>query len=245
MHYREASMYFWSFQIYQNYVQNSVQDLGSLDKLNDPQSYIRIINEYLGYSDLNNLKLTMADMQSKIRINLLNPFLYYSLYSILKTYLWDGESFNKIPTFRIGSVHYLPMLRAGLTPFGIEYQLENFFRHHKKNYLITFKLGDRTITDPWFAVGFHANNLLSVGPLSFNLYGEAWQQPDLLLSRDAVFSHNKKPGIAGSLRTYYNISRTRIPTQVFLEAGYKSKGFIEAYDLSASPIISFGVGIQN
>jgi hypothetical protein len=244
MHYREASLYFWSSQIYMNYIQSSITDLSTVEDLNDPQAYISILNAAAGYTDLDDLMLSMEDLQSKVLINMANPFLYYSLYSIIKTYLWDGNSDNGLPRIRVGRLYYLPLLRAGMSPFGIEYHVENYFHRNSQNFLLAFRLGDQTITDRWYALGLHAHDLVRMGPVSFNLYLEAWKQPELVLAEYPVFTHSQQFGMGGSVRSYYHFPGMNLPAQAFVELGYKSKGFIEGYDLDASLIFSFGAGIK-
>ena len=96
MNYREASQYFWSFQIMWDYIQGTNEDLADGSQDNDPRAYVRILNAYAGYSDVHHLKMSVKDLKSKMMVNAANPFVLYSLYSLMKTYLWDGNRSNHV-----------------------------------------------------------------------------------------------------------------------------------------------------
>lgn len=242
MNYREASLYFWSFQINMNYIQDSDEDF-SIANDNDPRAYIRILNESDGYTDPDTYKFSLAQLKSRVNLNALNPFIFYSIYAIVKTYLYDGKSSGRVPVITIRDWRYLPLIRTSWTPFGIEYHFENYLNKNSRTYLVDLRYGDRSFTNPWAGAGIYAQNLYSYRRLNFDFYTEAWNQPELNLDRNAGFSYEKKPGFATSVRTNYNFENFQVPVRTFVELGYKSRGFIEGYDLNSSLIFSFGLGV--
>ena len=159
MNYREASQYFWSFQILISYIQDTNEDLFDGISDNDIRAYTRIINAQAVYTEPVNIKMSVKDLKTKMMINVVNPFLIYSLYSIIKTYLWDGNQSNAVPMLKFGNVKYLPGLRAGFTPFGIEYHLDNYLRFKDMTSLIDLRYGDKTFYDGWGGVGILVQNI--------------------------------------------------------------------------------------
>jgi len=244
INYRQASQYFWSFQIMMNYILEANENLADGTEENDPRAYIRIINAHAGYTDPTNLKMEVKELKSKIKINAVNPFLYYSLFSILKTYIWNGDASSKFPAIDFGAISYLPCLRTGLTPFGIEYHFENYFRLNNKVTLVDISYGDETFFDSWGSIGVSIQNIYEPNNLSFDLYGTVWKQPEIQFIRIPQKSRNGGLGAAFSARGYFNFPGSKYPLSAILELGYKSTGFLEGYDLDSTPIVRIGLALK-
>ncbi len=245
MTYREASLYFWSYQIMMNYIQDANEDLTDGTKDDDPRAYTRILNANAGYADAANLEMTVGDLKSKMAINAVNPFVFYSLYSILKTYLWDGEQSTRIPTIPLGTVDYLPGLRAGWTPFGVAYHLDNYLRFGSRVVLVDLSLGDQTFHDSWGGINVDLLNIFTLNNFSFDMNGNLWNQPGIDFEKISSASTDDGFGGAFSLRGYYNFANTDLPISTVLELGYKTAGFMEGYQLDAVPILMVGLAWYN
>ena len=245
MNYREASQYFWSFQILYSYIQDTNEDLADGTNNNDPRAYTRIINAHAGYTDVNNLKMSVKDLKSKMMLNAANPFVIYSMYSIIKTYLWNGNSTNAVPALRFGNVSYLPALRAELTPFGIQYHLDNYLRFKNMVALVDISYGDRTFFDSWGGVGVDIRNIYRTPNLSFDLNTNIWKQPELQFGLNPTESKGGGIGGAFSVRSYYDFRNSKIPLAAVMEFGYKTTGFLEGYKLDSSPILIIGLALGN
>ena len=243
--YREASLYFWSFQIMMSYIQDTNEDLGDGTKDNDPRAYVRIINSNAGYTDVANLKMSVKELKSKMIINAANPFVFYSMFSILKTFMWDGDKSNAVPTISFGAVNYLPGLRAGLTPFGVEYHFENYFRFNNKVSLVDISYGDQTFFDSWGGIGVFIQNIFEANNSSFDLHCNFWKQPGIKFVRIPSESKDSGFGAAFSVRGYFDFPNSDFPFLAVLELGYKSTGFLEGYDLDAAPILMVGFALRN
>jgi hypothetical protein len=242
IYYREASIYWWSWLVMFSYIQTA-EDLTLPD--NDPRGYVKLINRFAGRADFDNLIMDVADLKSRNRVNLINPFMLLSFYSILKTYIWDGDPSAGIPMIKFKGVGYLPSLRMGLTPFGPEYHLENYFRTEDRMFLVDLRLGDRSFHKNWGGIGLFVKDLYRSRDLSLDLNLNIWSQPEIgLESTPAVY---KGGGVGGalSIRTHYDFSFLDLPAAVILELGYKSSGFLEGYVLDSSPIFMVGLGIRN
>ena len=178
-------------------------------------------------------------------VNVANPFIFYSLYSIFKSYLWDGSISNGVPVISFGSVDYLPGLRAGLTPFGIEYHMDNYLSFNKMSALVDISYGDQTFHDSWGGVGVHIQNIYSPENFSFDLSINVWNQPELKFGYNPAEIKGGGIGGAFSVRGYYNFPGIEFPLAAVLELGYKSVGFIEGYELDSSPIFMIGLALRN
>ncbi|MFC1555111.1 hypothetical protein ACFL7D_10780, partial [candidate division KSB1 bacterium] len=244
VNYREASQYFWSFQIMYDYIQSTNEDLADGTNDNDPRAYVRYLNANSGYS-VNNLKMSVKDLKSKIKIGAANPFLLYSMYSLIKTYLWDGSSSGRIPMLHLGKIDYLPALRAGLTPFGIQYHFENYFHYNRTTSFIDFSYGEQSFFDSWGGIGINIQNIYEPENFSFDLNLNVWDQPEFQFGNNPMVSKGGGLGGAFSVRGYYNFPNTQYPVSALLELGYKSTGFLEGYEMDSSPIFMLGLALRN
>jgi hypothetical protein len=245
MNYREASQYFWSFQIKWTYILDTNEDIFDGTSDNDIRAYIRFINSQSVYTDPEVMKMSIRDLKSKMILNAVNPFVFYSLYSFFKTYLWDGDKSNKVPTINFGEIKYLPSFRAGLTPFGIEYHLDNYFRYKEKISLINLRYGDRTFYDFWGGIGLFVQNIYSPQNFSFDINLNLWNQPGLKFGNDQAEIKGEGIGGAFSIRGYIDVPNKTFPISAVVELGYKSVGFLEGYALDSSPIFALGIAIRN
>lgn len=244
MHYRDAMLYFWSWQIMFSYVQETGTDLTAVVHDNDPQAYVRILNKENGYFTLSNLRLTVKELKSRFALSLANPFLVFALYAGLKTYMVDGNTSSALPTLALGEIDYLPLLRTGLTPFGLEYHLENYFRFGEVVSLVNLRVGDGAFHTSWGGVGFAFQNIYSRGEFSADVNLDVWKQPELKFG--GIPGKSKGGGIGGafSMRGYYNFSDARSSLAAVIELGYKSVGFLEGYQFDASPVFRIGIAIK-
>ncbi len=177
-------------------------------------------------------------------INLINPFLWYSLYTQFKTYMLEGQTQANLPMIRVANFSYLPSMRMTLTPFGPEYHLENYIKYNTVSTLIDISYGDQTFYNDWWGIGLNLKNIYRKNQLSFDLNINTWNQPKLELNNQFSSGFENKLGIAGSLRLYYDINGFEMPLSLITELGYKTSGFIQGYALDNSMIFMFGLGIR-
>jgi hypothetical protein len=241
--YREAFLYFFTFNSIRSYIQNTPENLFS-DASYDPALYLRILNAQAGFNNMNNLKMGVGEFKAKMKWSMVNPFFYYSIYYFLKTYLWDGNSTSAFPTFQFGDIHYLPVIRSGMTPFGPEYHLENYLHYGKTVSLIDFRVGDQTFYTSWGGLGFAFFNIISWNKCSADVNVDVWKQPELIFGGNPGVSKGGGLGGAVSVRGYYNFTDLNNSLAAIIELGYKSVGFLEGYKLDASPVFMIGLGYR-
>ncbi len=221
----------------------SLKTQGDLDG-HDIQGYIKAVN----YTYPDNL-LSGARLRSLSWINLADAFTFYSIFAWFH-YLSSGKE-TKIPM--IASC-YLPGVRLGLTPFGPEVFLENFFRFHEEPYYGYIK-GGHHAKNQYYGLGFYAPRIWTVKRWSFGARVDLWRQPKLLLQEGAVpiseinfhvkpsladplypssERHEVRYGGAGSLIVYF---QGNCWCGYEVEAGYKAQGFLPGYSLRAFPTV--------
>lgn len=242
--YREASAYFWSWEIMFSYVQSTEDALAAVVDDNDISNYIMLLNAHAGYTDPDSLLMDIKYLKDRTMISLANPYLFYSLYAMLKTYLWDGSVSTEFPMLNVGGIEYLPSFRIGWAPFGIEYHMENFLRMNNKVVWLDLRIGDQTFYKSWGGIGVLVKNFYENDRLSMDARLDMWKQPEIELGDPRIYVGG---GLGGgfSVRSYYCFEGQSSNIAAVLELGYKSPGFLEGYYLDSSPIIMFGIAIRN
>lgn len=192
----------------------------------DITAYIRALNKtYTSHS------ISGARLRSLSWINLADPFIYYSIYAWFH-YISSGKE-TKIPMIPIGRVGYLPNLRLGLTPFGPEVFLENYFLDGKKPFY-AYITGGHHSDNNYGGAGFYVPHIYDIWKWSFGARVDGWYQPKLLLKPDETDQHAMRWGVGGSaVIAWQGDARSGFEA----ELGYKSKGFLPGYDLLASPVV--------
>ncbi|UCC12691.1 MAG: hypothetical protein JSW02_03955 [candidate division WOR-3 bacterium] len=244
MTYREASAYFWSWQIMFDYVQGTEDALASVVDGNDITNYVMLLNEHAGSTDPDSLLMDIKYLKDRTYLSLVNPYLVYSLYAMLKTYLLDGSISTGFPMLKIGGIEYLPCFRIGWAPFGIEYHMENFLKVHNKVVWLDLRIGDETFYQSWGGVGMLVKNIYESNRLSLDVRLDVWKQPEIELGDPRVYKGGGTGG-AFSVRMYYSFGDQLSALAAVLEAGYKSPGFLEGYYLDSSPIVMLGLAVRN
>jgi len=239
-HYREALLYFWSYQIALTYVLDTPDLVAEQQDLNDPQAYIYLMNADHGYSDLDDLPFTLDELKKLKRRDALDPFLLISLYNTFRSYLWAGDAIGDIPMIPLGGASYLPSMHVGLTPFGVETHLENYFIIDEVLYMLTLSVGDETFHQSWGGIGGSVSYPFARSDFSMDVNLNLWKQPPLKLGGD---EQERGGGLGGSFsaRAYFRIPDAPIPMKSVIEFGYKTVGYLEGYSMDSAPIFLIGV----
>jgi hypothetical protein len=240
-HYRDAALYWWTWQIMFKYVQSSGNLLTTGTPDNDPQAYVRILNRHAGYTNPDSLAMTVADLRRRNVVNLFNPFLVLSLVAQARA-LWEGQVSTALPGIPVGPWRYLPSFRMDLTPFGAEYHWENYVLTRDRVALLDLRIGDGTFHRGWGGGGLLVENLYGSGRFALDLDVNAWKQPKIELGGAPAVPTGGAIGAAASVRGHYQVARADTPLWAFVEAGYKTAGFLDGYALDASPILMVGLG---
>lgn len=244
MSYRDALLYFKSWVIAQTYIDGTEATPAPQEHGNDLNAYVDLMNAKAGYNDPSNLRMTVDDLKTRTRLNMLDPMLFASMYALAKTYLWDGNTSNELSMLPVGPVGYLPGLRVGFTPFGFEYRVDNYLRFGRRAALIDVRVGDTTFYDGWGGVGVSVRNLYERKRASIDANLDLWKQPGLELSGTPAGLKGLGFGGAASVRGYFGLGRRDKCVSAVVELGYKSAGFLEGHPLDAAPIVTAGVAVR-
>jgi len=245
-YYNENILYLWTWQDRFQYIQHFDTLPSNINgALYDPEGYIWLLNHNAGVDNPENLIMSLDDLHKKEMLNLINPFVWFSLYAQLKTYIFDGNTTASLPTIKFSGFHYLPSLRTTLTPFGPEYHLENYIKFKNVNSLIDVSIGDQTFYNNWWGLGITLNNIYRKNQYSADIHFNTWTQPSIEFDNEFSISQNNEMGFSFSLRNYLNINSEQFPISIIAELGYKTSGFIQGYTIDASPIIMVGFGFHN
>lgn len=201
------------------------------DKVNDQSgddvtSYIGGINYLYGSN-----YITLRKLRYATRIDWLDPFLFYSLYSYGK----NGDM--EIPMIRVGEVGYLPAAKLVLTPYGLEKRLVNHIVVGDKYFRTNLSYGKNRQKS--YSISLKTNQIMNFDIFSLGTELAFWSQPKML-TKDPLHAAVKKGGLA-SLQAEIPIVNS---IKGLVSVGYKTDGFMEGMPLKASTMIRAGMQIS-
>lgn len=210
------------------YVLNNRKEKTFNDGGNDVQAYLREINNWYGHTVLTDKQLRRKEM-----IDFLDPYMWYSLYS-MGHYVIDGTPCFDYPMIPIGSVQYLPGFRIALAPYGPEYQFINYIRALDYTLQATLRYGN-TGGKNSEGLTIEMTKLWADNCLSIDGRADVWSQPQMFISTSHLAP--RKSGAALSL-----IGRFRIINNFELmgQLGYKTTGYMPGEALKRGPILRAG-----
>lgn len=203
-------------------------------------------NNFLNYTRVRNLSL----------INLIDPFLIYTFLSAIAYN--EFEPPVKIYMFRFGRVKYLPSTRLALSPFGLQGYLENFLLINAIPTYLYFKWG-KNGTSIYYGIGIENQRVFNwkSGSLGFKM--DLWRQPNILFQQGALsveeisllkmdqiptlypLSILKAKSLGAAFSIIGNYGFSKWPIRIFMELGYKTKGYLPGEALRNSPIARCGL----
>ena len=245
LHYQQGLLYLFSqnnLMLYLWYTRFTPTH--KLKASNDMMNFIRSIAGPFLYSHPidNTYELHKLSLQSLITFA--NPLQIYSAFSIIYTYGVKGQSkMNKIPMIRMGKVRYLPMLGYALTPFGSQFHFVNYFRFKRMLLSADVAIGDNTFKN-FYTLSLKGYNLIENRYIALNAHLDFWNQPVLELD-----DYNKPTGgnaLGGAIKADIMIRPFKLPNKLglYVETGYKTKGYLRGETLAASFILRYGISLH-
>lgn len=215
----------------------------------DIDAYLRFLN--LTYPDKH---LSSSRLRSLAWIGLLDPFSVYAIWSWFH-YLASGRN-TKMPMIPTWSAGYLFSARLGLTPFGPEYFVENYFSGKKGGAYYFYLKAGRHAYNNYFGVGMFAPVIWRVGRWDLGMRFDAWRQPKLLLQPGSI-PFSDIPAKGSLSEPLYSYSERHQMKNGFAlsalaswrwneicgfegELGGKMRGFLPGYSLFGSPTVRGG-----
>ena len=168
--------------------------------------------------------ISIRDLKRASRVFLFNPILYTSIWAFYMHIFWGKRQFT-IPHLKLGNIKYMPLVRMGLTPFGIAYYWVNYVSYKQKTFLFSINAGNSSFySDYYGGVQIQTNQLWMGKHYGLDVMANLWYQPKLVLqAEDQVEDKNHWGGLLSI------DNKLRISKNLILNAGvsYKTKGFVE------------------
>jgi hypothetical protein len=221
---------------------------------NDISCYIKEINHKHSTNGIDTDKMVQG-----ILVYLCNPVLYISLWTQLDDLFTRKDSF-RIPHLKLGHTNYMPLIRMGLTPFGLVYYLENYIGHGNKTFLVSISGGH----SPYYTRGYggiqlQTDELWTYKNYGLDVIGNLWCQPKMQLRingqiegencwdrlmrihSNQIEDKNYWGGLVGINNKF------RFGKLIALNASisYKTAGFIEGIVANSGFIVSAGFSLYH
>ena len=236
INYRESLLYTLTSDDVTNYIRYLSVPLGNDDIAN----YLRLVNFQFGFPS-DEYALTLSYLKKYSLINNFNTFQLLSFYAFVVEYLYKGNTTFKYPKIKFGKVGYLPSLRFGLSPFGSEFILDNYFISGDKFIEVNLRVGDGKLANS-LGIGYAIQKPISVNTeISYSL--DVWHQPGLFLGGTELYE--TKGGYGGMIAGEIHHRFKSFPMGIVAKVGYKTAGFKEGERLDNGLLIRVGMSIKN
>jgi hypothetical protein len=206
----------------------------SLAYKGDIKNYTDHINTKHGFE-----VIRLTNLKAASCLFFLNPILYTSIWSFYK-YVWDGQEAFTMPRLTWDSVSYMPIIRMGLTPFGLTYYLDNYLAIDKQVLWISLNAGSSPFYSSYYeGLTCQTNNLWSYEAYTVDLTGSVWHQPKLQLKPNSpLVDQNYWGGLIGITTKLQLHDRFSILATIH----YKTEGFLEG--VVADAALGLRVGLE-
>ncbi len=204
------------------------KDKNAIANGHDVGNYVAEVNTWHGATVLTNDKL-----KNRALLDLLDPYLFYSVYGV-GHYLYDGTQSFEYPMINLGDYQYLPALRVIPAPYGIEYQWMNFVKGPDYDIQAGLRAG-KTGTLGSHALDLEINRIFSSDLLFMDLKSSLWHQPKLFTASAATTKGHM--GAALSIIARYRMTQS---VELSGQAGYKTTGYMPGEILKHTPILRVG-----
>jgi hypothetical protein len=209
---------------------------------NDMVAYITEMNYF--HSNLPGYKYDVQRLSNQSLISFINPVQVYSAFSILYTYGIRGKKqLRKIPMFKFGGLRYLPGLNYSLTPFGAQYHFINYFRYQRMLFFADLNYGDNTFFN-FHGISLKGYNVVNSKRITVNVHLDGWNQPELALDNYSTSALSNKTGGAAKVDLLFRPFIRENKIGIFIQAGYKTKGYLTGEPLAETFIIRYGLSFH-
>jgi hypothetical protein len=233
LNHRTANLFFKSFVDLPIYIRiTSKNDCKLLS--GDIAVYLARINEKHGFEGIK-----LNDLKFDSFVYLLNPMLYSSIWSFYE-YIFGGQKELTIPRLTWKQIAYMPIIRMGLTPFGLTYYLDNYLAIDKQVFSVSLNAGSSPFYSSYYGgLTCQTNNLWSYEAYTVDLTGSVWHQPKLQLKPNSpLVDQNYWGGLIGITTKLQLHDRFSILATIH----YKTEGFLEG--VVADAALGLRVGLE-
>jgi len=171
-----------------------------------------------------------------------NPNLYTSLYSVFYKYMIEGQDSMATPAIRFGYGNYvLPWVRFSFSPFGPEWIPSVTVTHHRQMIQLYGRIGNSVFSES-YGGGIKLFNIKRNQKVNINAHVSIWKQRYFF--RNWIAQETEPIGWGGAAVVSGNLLLTKSwkhPMSLAFQAGYKTRGFMEAEVWDAGPIAKIGL----
>ena len=221
----------------------------------DYSNYLMDLNTgRYGVANARDYRLKISDLQRANQFQLLDPMFALALYRYGADYIGHAKNTTYLPMLRLPgtTLDYLPGVRVYLSPFGIEYYQDNYFRCNKTLVNLFWSKGDNKYQRRG-GLGVDIDNIPVGRSVTAGAYWEMRRQPpvDRILNTAPV-----TPAEYAHLDNVYNYGASlRIPIWTFgtdkakqflltLKVGRKNTGWLPGEYIKGSFYMETGVGLH-
>ncbi len=202
------------------------------DDEHDINSYIKLVNKWYGKAVLSG-----ANLRRKILMDFLDPYVFFSIYSI-GHYFVDGTQGFEYPMIPLGPYRYLPGFRISLAPYGPEYQFINYLQGCDQIIQATIRYGNNAHRQSYGLI-LDVRQLWTADQLSIDGRLDLWRQPKLFTQH--AWSATNKLGGALSFFARYRVNNC---LEFIGQLGYKTMGYMPGEQLKQSAIVRAGFAVH-
>lgn len=207
----------------------------SVNTFSDGNDVIHYVNEVNNWYQRQ--VLTRQELRSKAWIDFLDPYLWYSAYSVGR-FVYNGTQCLQYPMIPICDYKYLPGMRLALAPYGPEYQLINYIISNDLDFILQATLRYGHTGDKKSAgITLERSCMWCAGDLMFDGRLDVWAQPKVLVAYSDQAS--RRFGAALSVTGHYRIINC---LEIMAQAGYKMSGYMPGEALKRGAILRIGFG---
>jgi hypothetical protein len=208
-----------------------------------------------GVANASDYRLKLSDLQRANRLQFVDPVFLVTAYRYGADYIGHAKNQSRIPMIPLPgtSMSYLPGLRVDLSPFGIEYIQDNYFRYKRTLVNLFWTRGDNKY-EKRLGAGVDVDNIPLWGGATAGVYGQLYKQP--LLSRLTDSTPLAASEIGRLHNVYHYGASLRVPLRTFgdpadpkqfiltLKAGRKNTGWIPGEYIKGSTYVETGLGFH-
>ncbi len=240
IHYRETGLYLFTSLNLSSQILRTKYHLGG-HPANDVLTYLNALNTEIGIPEERHDQLTIDQLAGRTWINVLNPFLFYSLYAYFVRYLWMGDETMPLPMISLGGFKVLPCFRFRLAPYGTEFYLESYAAFSERAARFYIRYGPPDFHKAWGA-GLSIANLFRRSKFSFGTKMDVWSQPSILLGGENV--EKSRAGLGGAIlgNLFFKLTDRPFKMGITGHLGYKTAGYLEGDKLGRGIIVRAGLG---
>jgi hypothetical protein len=232
------------------------QCLGDTGSAGDYSNYLLDLNSgRYGVANVEDYRLKIADLKRANRLQFLDPVFLVAAYRYGADYIGHAQNRSRIPMIPIPGTElgYLPGLRIDLSPFGIEYIQDNYFRYKKTLVNLFWTRGDNRY-ERRLGAGVDVDGIPLGGGVTGGVFGQLYKQPMVNRISDTSSLSAAEVGI---LHNVYNYGASlRVPVRSFgdkgdpkefiltLKAGRKNTGWVPGEYIRGSTYVETGIGFH-